>query len=95
MVGLVLYRVLQVFNLILIVRALISWVTLLSPQFRPRGIVLVLFEAVYTVTDPPLKLLRRWIKPLRIGLVSLDLAFIVLWILILVLQRVIVWIFLT
>ena len=93
-VGLVLYRVLQIFNLILIVRALISWVTVLSPQFRPRGIVLVLFEAIYTVTDPPLKLLRRWIRPVRLGLVSLDLAFIVLWILILVLQRVIVWIFL-
>ena len=92
-VGLVLLRVLQVFNLLLIVRALISWVSLLSPQFRPRGVVLVLFEAVYTITDPPLKLLRRWIRPLRLGLVSLDLAFIVLWIAILVLQRVIVAIF--
>jgi YggT family protein len=78
---------------VLLIRALISWITAMSPNFRPRGVVLVLFEAVYTVTDPPLRWLRRRIKPLRLGLVSLDLAFIVLWFLIVVLQRVIWFVF--
>jgi YggT family protein len=44
----------------------------------PPGFLLVLAEIVYTLTDPPLKLLRKIIPPLRLGQVSLDLGFIVL-----------------
>ena len=33
---------------------------------------------MYTLTDPPLKLLRRIIPPLRVGGVALDLSFLVL-----------------
>ena len=40
--------------------------------------LLVVAEAIYTVTDPPLRFLRRLIPPLRLGQVQLDLAFIVL-----------------
>ena len=39
--------------------------------------LLVLCEAIYTITDPPLKLVRKVIPPLRVGDVSLDLAWIV------------------
>jgi YggT family protein len=42
---------------------------------------------VWTVTDPPLKALRRVIPPLRIGNVSLDLAFIVLLVILFVLME--------
>jgi len=91
--GQVLSWICQIFLLLLIVRALISWVTVLAPRFRPRGIVLVALEAVYTVTDPPLKLVRRVVKPVRVGMMSLDLAFIVLWFVVLVLQHVIGMIF--
>jgi YggT family protein len=91
--GLVLSWICQIFILALIVRALISWVSVLVPRFRPHGVVLVLFEGIYTVTDPPLRLLRRWIKPVRVGMMSLDLAFIVLWIAVMVLQQVIQVIF--
>ncbi|MCL1840971.1 MAG: YggT family protein [Propionibacteriaceae bacterium] len=91
--GQVLSWVCQIFIFLLIVRALVSWITVLAPGFRPRGIVLLLLEGVYTVTDPPLKLLRRWIRPIRVGMMSLDLAFILLWILVMVLQQVILVIF--
>ena len=47
-------------------------------QYRPSGAVAVAFEFVYTVTDPPLRFLRRFIPDLRIGNVALDLSFIVL-----------------
>ena len=47
-------------------------------SWRPHGIVLVLLEMIYTVTDPPLKALRRVIPPLRLGSISLDLSFLVL-----------------
>jgi YggT family protein len=40
--------------------------------------MLVLFEVVYTLTDPPLRALRRVIPPLRIGQVAIDLGFLVL-----------------
>ena len=38
------------------------------------------------MTDPPLKLLRRFLPPLRIGGVSLDLAFLVLFIIVTILR---------
>ena len=58
-----------------------SWLDLVqvfSREWRPKGFFLVLAEIVYTLTDPPLKLLRKVIPPLRLGQISLDLGFIVL-----------------
>ena len=66
------------FFLCLIARLVLDWVQALSREWRPRGVVLVAAEGVYTVTDPPLKLLRRVLPPLRLGAVQLDLAFLVL-----------------
>jgi YggT family protein len=54
----------------------------LSRSFRPTGPLIVVFELIYTITDPPLRLLRRLIPPLRIGGFALDLAFILLFILV-------------
>ena len=42
-------------------------------------------EVVYTATDPPLRLLRRYIPTVRLGTVALDLSFMVLFLVILVL----------
>lgn len=44
----------------------------------PRGLVLVLAEFVFTLTDPPLVALRKVLPPVRIGGIALDLAFLVL-----------------
>jgi YggT family protein len=70
--------VVLIFFICLIGRLVLDWVQALSREWRPRGAVLVGAEAVYTVTDPPLKLLRRILPPLRLGAVQLDLAFLVL-----------------
>ncbi len=70
--------VLQLFILLLIANLVISWVMVFARDWQPRGIVLLIVEGVFAVTEPPLKLLRRFIPPLRIGQVSLDIAFIVL-----------------
>ena len=43
----------------------------------PAGPLLVLLEVVYSVTDPPIKALRRVIPPLRLGNFALDLSFII------------------
>ncbi|WP_454854642.1 YggT family protein [Promicromonospora soli] len=69
---------LWLFLLFLIGRLIFDWVQFFARDWRPRGILLVIAEAIYTVTDPPLRFLRRLIPPLRLGQVQLDLAFIVL-----------------
>jgi len=81
-VGQVLQTVAWLFLLLLLFRLVMEYVFLFARSYEPRGIMLVLVEGAYTVTDPPLKLLRRIIPPLRIGGISLDLAFLVLFILV-------------
>ncbi|MDM7832014.1 YggT family protein [Cellulomonas edaphi] len=72
------YLVLLLFFIVLLVRLVLDWVMVFARSWRPTGVALVIAEATYTVTDPPLRLLRRVIPPLRIGAISLDLAFLVL-----------------
>lgn len=74
----VLALVVWIFLLVLFVRLVFDWIQVFARDWRPRGAVLVIAEGVYTVTDPPLKALRRIIPPLTIGMVRLDLAFMVL-----------------
>ena len=62
----------------LIGRLVIEWVQVFSRDWRPRGVVLVIAEALFTVTDPAVRLLRRLIPPLRIGGASVDLSMLVL-----------------
>ncbi|GAA1986895.1 YggT family protein [Terrabacter lapilli] len=66
------------FFLALIARFILDWVQVLARSWRPSGLVLVLAEAVYTVTDPPLRALRKVIPSPNIGGVRLDLSFLVL-----------------
>ncbi|MEJ5944494.1 YggT family protein [Pseudokineococcus basanitobsidens] len=63
---------------VLLGRLVLDWVQLLARDWHPSGVVLVLAEGVYSLTDPPLRALRRVIRPIRIGQVQLDLAFVVL-----------------
>jgi YggT family protein len=74
----ILRLVVLLFLLILLARAVLDWVQVFARDWRPRGAALVVAEVVYTVTDPPLKALRRVIPPLRLGNVSFDIAYMVL-----------------
>jgi YggT family protein len=67
-----------VFFVVLIGRLVLDWVQVFARDWRPRGALLVVAEAIYTVTDPPLKALRRLIPPLQLGSLRLDLAFLIL-----------------
>jgi len=78
LVGSLLYFVVLVFFLILLVRLVLDWVQFFARDWRPSGIALVIAEVTYSVTDPPLKALRRILPPVGIGSVRLDLAFLVL-----------------
>jgi YggT family protein len=73
-----LYVVTYLFFAALICRLVLDWIQVLAREWRPRGLILFFAEAIYTVTDPPLKWLRRLIPPLSLGSIRLDLAFLVL-----------------
>ncbi len=68
------YYALQVFIVIMWARAILDLVLVLNRDFRPHGFGLVLAEIAYTITDPPIKLVRRVVPPLRVGNVQIDLA---------------------
>lgn len=74
----VLRLILYFYFLVLIGRLIVEWVQVFARDWRPRGALLVVLEGVYSLTDPPLKALRRVIPPLRLGGVALDLSFMVL-----------------
>ncbi|NYI07107.1 YggT family protein [Allostreptomyces psammosilenae] len=77
---------LWIYFLILIFRLVMDYVFQFARSYQPGRAMVVLLEATYTVTDPPLKLLRRVIPPLRLGGVALDLSFFVLMIIVLILR---------
>jgi YggT family protein len=76
-VGQVIEGLLWFFIALLWVRFIVDWVQVFARSWSPRGVLLVLLEVVYSVTDPPIKALRRVIPPLRIGSVALDLSFLI------------------
>jgi YggT family protein len=82
LVGDVLGLVLLLFFILLIGRLILDYVQMFARSWRPSGVMLVVAEIVYTVTDPPLRALRKVIPPLRIGSISLDLSFLVLFVLV-------------
>lgn len=86
-VGRIIEWVLWIFLLVLFARMILSWVPVLVRDWEPRGPVLVAAEVIYSVTDPPLRVLRKVLPPVRIGNMMLDLAFIALAILVSILMR--------
>lgn len=77
-IGSILASVLSIYVLVLFARLVLDYVLMFSRSWTPTGFMLVIVDAVFRLTDPPLKALRRVIPPLRLGQVSLDLSFIVL-----------------
>jgi YggT family protein len=80
---------LLIFLLFLIFRLVMEYVFLLARSYRPTGFVAVVLELAYSVTDPPLKALRRVVPPLRLGSVSIDLGFLVLFLVVQILRGII------
>ena len=85
-----LLQLLSLFKIALFLRIIIDYVRMFARSWRPNAFVMAIFEVIYTVTEPPMASVRRFIPPLRLGGVSLDLSFIVLLIAINLLQAVVV-----
>jgi YggT family protein len=76
-VGLIFYVVLNIFLALLFVRLIVDWVQIFARSWTPRGPVLFLLEIVYSITDPPIMFVRRFVPPLRLGSVALDTSFLI------------------
>jgi YggT family protein len=81
----IVFVALVVFVLLMWVRLIVEWVRAVRPKWRPAGIALVVAEAAFAVTDPPVKLVRRVVKPVRFGGAAIDFGWSIVFILTLVL----------
>ena len=74
LIALIAYWALQLYFYALIGRLILDLLMSVNPSFRPKGILLPVAEIIFTLTDPPLKFLRQYIKPVQIGAFALDFA---------------------
>jgi YggT family protein len=71
-------QILGLFKLALFIRIIIDYVRMFAKNWRPNSILLAFFEFIYSITDPPMRYVQRFVPPLRLGGISLDLSIIVL-----------------
>lgn len=69
------HYLLLVYVVILFARLILEFARSFARGWRPRGLLLVVTELIYTLTDPPIRATRRIVKPIRVGGMMLDLAF--------------------
>jgi YggT family protein len=95
LVGSIIALVLGTFIVLLLVRLIVDWIQFFARSWTPRGPVLVVLEGIYSITDPPVKALRKILPPLRLGGAAIDLSFVALLIICYILQNVNAAIFLS
>ena len=87
-IGQIIEGLLWFFLVLLWVRFVVDWVQVFARSWSPSGPLLVLLEVVYSITDPPIKALRRIIPPLRLGAIALDVSFLLVMVITYVLLQV-------
>jgi len=73
----IVFWALQAFLWLMLIRLVVDWVQVFARSWTPHGPVLFVLEIVYTITDPPIRFVRRFVPPLRIGSVALDTSFLI------------------
>lgn len=76
--GSIIVFILQLFIISLFARVILDYIRIFSPSWRPKGVLLAIAEAVYGITDPIMRFVRRFIPALRIGPVAVDISFILI-----------------
>lgn len=76
MISNLLLTALDLFKYALFIRLIIDYVRIFARNWRPNSLLITFFEFIYSITDPPMKFVGRFVPPLRLGGVSLDLSFI-------------------
>ena len=78
----------NLYMMVLLARVILDWVQFFARGWRPSGILLVAANALYALTDPPIRWIGRFIPPLRIGGgMAIDVGFMVLFLFLIVAQR--------
>lgn len=72
LIATIFYWVLFAFIALMWIRFVVDFVRVIRREWRPRGFVLIVCNVCYAVTDPPLRLIRRVMKPVRFGDVMID-----------------------
>ena len=85
----IVYYVLWLYLLLLIGRLIFDMLQNYSRSWSPSGLLARAAEVIYTATDPPLRFLRRYLRPVRLGSVALDLSYTLLFLVIIVLLSVV------
>lgn len=73
-IGNALYWILQFYFYALLARFVVDLIMSVKPSWRPPVAIMPIIDFAYTITDPPLKFVRRFVPPLRMGPIALDLA---------------------
>jgi YggT family protein len=71
-VGVILYYALLVFVIAMWARLILDFLRAMRPGWRPPSFLLVVSGIVYAITDPPMKSVRRFVKPMSFGAIALD-----------------------
>lgn len=87
-VGQIIEFVLWLFIAFVLARLVVDWIQMFAREWNPHGVSLVVLEGVYSATDPPIRLFRRLIPPLRLGGMTLDLSLMIVLVLAFVLRYV-------
>jgi YggT family protein len=77
LVGTIIDTILFIFLVLLLIRLVVDWVQVFARSWTPKGPILFVLEIVYSVTDPPILFVRRFVPPLRLGSVALDTSFLI------------------
>lgn len=86
LLGQILSFALQIFFYLMIARFIVELVMSFNRSWRPSGLLLPILDITYTITDPPLKFVRRFVPPLQLGPIALDLAWTIVLFAVLILQ---------
>ena len=86
LVGSIIDTILFIFLALMLIRLVVDWVQIFARSWTPTGPVLFVLESVYTITDPPILFVRRFVPPLRIGSIALDTSFLIVLIAVYLLQ---------
>ena len=79
---------LVVFFVVMWARLVFDWVRVVQPEWRPRGAGLVIAEVSYAITDPPIRVVRRAVPPIRVGAAQLEFS----WSIVMVACLVLIWV---
>ena len=86
LLGQILGFAVQIFIFMMIGRFIVELVMSVNRSWRPKGLLLPILDIAYTITDPPIRFVRRFLPPLQLGPIALDLAWTIVFFAALILQ---------